>query len=141
MRRREQDEAISLTRPVGISMPSFQIFTNTPASKIPDNFHHDMTEVIQNMLQKPEKFIVIHTVPDQTFTFGGTFEPAIISELCCIGNISPEKNKEYSELLCGKLSQCFNVSADRIYITFSPRDGDFVGWNSKTFSKPKVASS
>lgn len=121
-------------------MPVFQIYTNIPASKIPENFHHEMTEIVQKMLQKPEKFIVIHTLPDQKFTFGDSFEPAIISELCCIGNISAEQNKGYSELLCGKLSQCLNVAPDRIYITFSPRDGDFVGWNSKTFAKPKATS-
>merc|ERR1711862_510927 len=118
-----------------INMPVFQMYTNLPANHIPESFHHDMTNFIHNMLNKPKQFVVIHTIPDQLFTSGNSTVPSIMCELCSVGGVSAEQNRGYTEVLINKLHECLKVPVDRIFVSFSLMDGDFVGWNSKTFSK------
>merc|ERR1712227_792526 len=117
------------------NMPYLQIYTNISVKEIPKNFHKEMTEIISDLLLIPQKWVVIHIIPGERFTFGGTFEPALISKLCCIGRFNTEDNKHYSEVICAKLSTCLNIPTDRMYITFTVRDDSFVGWHSKTWSE------
>ena len=56
-------------------MPSFQIFTNVPASDIPPNFCEEMTEELMTILGKPKKFVMIHVIAGQAMTFAGTQVP------------------------------------------------------------------
>ncbi|CAB1337014.1 unnamed protein product [Coregonus sp. 'balchen'] len=61
---------------------------------------------------------VVHIVPDQLMTFGGTTAHCAHSSLHSIGAISEEQNLQYSTLLCGLLNKHLGITPNRIYINF-----------------------
>ncbi len=92
------------------------------------------SELLANILGKPEKYIMLTLEETATMLFGGINKPAIFCELKSIG-LPGTKTKEISEKLCRFLSDETGVSADRIYIEFSNVERNLWGWNGATFEK------
>jgi phenylpyruvate tautomerase len=116
---------------IKIIMPYLKIQTN---KEITDKslLMKEMTDLLMNLLGKPEKYIMIAVEPLTTMLFGGSDEPAAFIELKSIG-LPSDATAELSEAICNLLNQHLDIPPDRIYIEFSDAPRNMFGWNGGTF--------
>jgi len=90
------------------------------------------SQLIANLLGKPEKYVMITLEHNQQMLFGGSDKPMFYCELKSIG-LTKEQINEISTQLMEFLSQETGVAAERIYIEFKSVEKSLWGWNGATF--------
>ncbi|XP_030638578.1 macrophage migration inhibitory factor-like [Chanos chanos] len=113
-------------------MPLFMVNTNVAKGKVPAALFSEATRDLARALERPESYITVHVVPDQMMTCGGKTDPVAQCKLYSAGQIGPEKNKEYSKLICGLLNKHLGISPERCFIIFTDLQGSNVGNNNTT---------
>ncbi len=112
-------------------MPLLEISTNTPISNSHDIAKQAST-LVAEMLAKPESYVMVKIMPEQTLLFAGTNEPAAHVKLKSLG--LPESNtNDFSSKICSFIHSQLNIDSARIYIEFSNPERHMWGWNTKIF--------
>ncbi|XP_032760999.1 macrophage migration inhibitory factor-like [Rattus rattus] len=115
-------------------MPMFIMNTNVPRASVPEGLLSELTLQLVQATGKPAQYIAVHVVPDQLMTFSNTNDPCTLCSLHSIGKIGGTQNHNYSQLLCGLLSDRLHISPDRVYINYYDMNAANVGWNGSTFA-------
>lgn len=114
-------------------MPYLKINTNISLDKESErSLAYKGSTLLSQILSKPESYIMIEVNSDSTVLFAGTDEPTAYLELKSI-DLPESATKELSAQLCDYISTELNISANRIYIEFSPATRHLWGWNNSTF--------
>lgn len=114
-------------------MPTLKIQTNTeiPAAERTDLLKR-ISKAVAEMLEKPEKYVMIILDPPAAMTFGGDDAPVAYLELKSLG--LPENcTGDYSKRLCDLMGENLGIAPERIYIEFAAPARHFFGWNGSTF--------
>jgi phenylpyruvate tautomerase len=77
--------------------------------------------------------MIVKVQDDLTLTFAGTFDPAYVANIYCIGKISPEMNNNTSAGLSELLSKELGLPNDRGYICFFDMKASNIGYQGATF--------
>ncbi len=114
-------------------MPYLKVSTNLSMSENDKNdFLKQASDTVSQLLSKPERYVFVEILSDQSLSMSGSSEPAAYVELKSIG--LPEKDTAgFSADLCDLLKQALEVDPERIYIEFSNIPRHLWGWNSGTF--------
>jgi len=114
-------------------MPYFSIETNKKL--ISGDFSHKLkrtSEFVSELLDKPEKYVMISIKPAMSMMHGGSRAATAFVELRSIG-LSEDQCPEYSKMICDYISEEFLIPMDRIYIAFENLNRKKFGWNGGTF--------
>lgn len=114
-------------------MPYLSIETNKKLTS--GDFTHKMERAstfISELLDKPEKWVMLSIKPGVSLMFDGNRKPAAYVELKSIG-LDPERCAEYADALCNFIEKEFDIPCDRIYIEFKNVERTMFGWNRGTF--------
>jgi len=90
--------------------------------------------LLSQILNKPEKYIMVSVEVNSEMIFGGSNEPMLYIELKSIG-LPRDRTKEISSKLCEFLNRETGVAIDRIYIEFADAERSMWGWNGTTFER------
>jgi phenylpyruvate tautomerase PptA (4-oxalocrotonate tautomerase family) len=114
-------------------MPLARIFTNTQVEQTAQNETlKTISSILCQTLGKPEKYIMgIFT--HSTFIMSETHEPACFVDICSIGKLNPDTNRELSEKICDLIQNKLGVPKERTYIYFQDIPRPDWGWNGTTF--------
>lgn len=91
-----------------------------------------LAAIIENVLQKPKKYIMVIVDDRKPIRFGGSDDPALYIEVKSVG-LPGETPALLSREICSAASEMFPLSPDRIYLEFADSPGRLWGWNSGTF--------
>ncbi|MCW8852708.1 MAG: phenylpyruvate tautomerase MIF-related protein [Gammaproteobacteria bacterium] len=112
-------------------MPLFELSTNTPLDNC-QLFAERASKMTAEMLGKPESYVMVKVLTEQTLIFAGTGEPAAHVKLKSLG--LPENNTaDFCSRICAFINTELNISSSRIYIEFSSPDRHMWGWDKRTF--------
>ncbi len=113
-------------------MPCLSMKTNAALEngKIISN---GLAEIASNVLNKPEKYIMIIVQEKQDILFAGSSEPACFVEVKSIG-LGSDSVTSLAERLTEYLETETGIKQDRIFIAFQSFRGDMWSWNGKTFA-------
>ena len=112
-------------------MPLLEISTNTPVDDC-QQFAKDASKLTAQLLGKPESYVMVKVLPDQSLVFAGSDEPAAHVKLKSLG--LPENNTaDFSSRICAFINTELNISSARIYIEFSSPERHMWGWDNRTF--------
>ncbi|XP_071479713.1 macrophage migration inhibitory factor-like [Diadema antillarum] len=114
-------------------MPILQVFTNVKDADIPQDWSCNLSSELAKQLGKPEKFVCISVVPNQTIMFGGSSDPCAMVNVTSIGKLGLEENKNLTKVITAAMAK-MNVAADRMYVLFRDIARQDVGWNNTTFA-------
>jgi phenylpyruvate tautomerase PptA (4-oxalocrotonate tautomerase family) len=93
----------------------------------------EVSSAVAGVLGKPEAYVQVLVADGETISFGGSFSvPSAFVALLSIGEFAPGMTGKLSAAL-GEIFLRYGVPADRLYINFSARRGDEIGWNNSTF--------
>ena len=93
----------------------------------------EISSAVAEALGKPEAYVQVLVSDGETISFGGSFSvPSAFVAVLSIGEFAPGMTKKLSAAM-GEIFQRYCVPADRLYINFSARRGDEIGWNNSTF--------
>ena len=93
----------------------------------------EVSSAVAGVLGKPEAYVQVLVADGETVSFGGSFSvPSAFVALLSIGEFAPGVTKKLSAAI-GEIFMRYGVPADRLYINFSARRGDEIGWNNSTF--------
>jgi phenylpyruvate tautomerase len=114
-------------------MPFFKIETNQQLNDTgTQNILKKSSELISEMLSKPEKFVMVSIETNKQMMFGGDTEPTAFVQLKSIG-LPVDRCAEFSGKICQFLSDEFGIQPDRVFIDFKDLERNMFGWNGKTF--------
>jgi len=121
------------SRPDPTAMPSLVLTTNV---KVGDEkeFVLEFSKIAAAVLGKPEKYISVQYTYNETLTFAGTLEPALLLVITSLGNINPSANEKYSAALFKFFQEKLGVPGDRGYITFYDPGNAYLGHEGTTFA-------
>jgi hypothetical protein len=72
------------------------------------------------LFEKTPRGILVHLLPDQNMTFGGTNEPCANINISSVDNLGAEQNKVFSNKLMTELESKLGIPTDRVsFIYFS----------------------
>lgn len=91
-----------------------------------------LSRFLEDILGKPEKWIMVQMETGKNLLFGGSNCPAAYCELKSIG-LPLERCTEMSKALCEFLWKEARIEQDRVYINFTDLKRAYFGWNGKTF--------
>jgi phenylpyruvate tautomerase PptA (4-oxalocrotonate tautomerase family) len=112
-------------------MPLLEITTNTAITNS-QVFAEQASKLIAELLNKPESYVMIKIVPEQTLIFAGNNEPAAHIKLKSLG-LAEDKTVYFSEKICSFINSKLNINSARIYIEFFNPARHMWGWDGKTF--------
>ncbi len=112
-------------------MPLFKIETNQNI-QITQDILVKTSEFIANLLNKPEKYVMVSIDPNSSMMFDGTTKPVAFIKLKSIG-LPTDKCSELSKNICEFVESEFGISSDRIFIDFYDLERKMFGWNKGTF--------
>jgi len=115
-------------------MPTLTLETNVKVSN-PKEFVVNLSKLGAELLNKPEKYILISYRYNEFLTFNGTFEPAFQLQLVSLGNITTETTEGYSKKLFAFLNSTLGVRGDRGYIVFQDPGRAYIGHEGTTFAQ------
>ncbi|XP_070573090.1 macrophage migration inhibitory factor-like [Ptychodera flava] len=115
-------------------MPSFTLYTNVSRDKIPDDFLTTTTKLMVEMIGKPEKYMVVHVIPDQVMSFGGSTEPCGNAFVMSIGKLGLQENKKITKAFMEHVKETLGIEPTRMYITFNDEEKMNVGYDMNTFA-------
>lgn len=114
-------------------MPYLSIETNKKL--ISGDFSHKLkrtSEFVSELLDKPEKWVMISIKPAMSMMHGGSRSATAFVELKSIG-LAEDQCSQYSIMICDYISEEFQIPIDRIYVSFENLDREMFGWNGGTF--------
>src|SRR5258708_362385 len=116
-------------------MPLIQIYTSAPAPAAPakEALLADLSRLLSQTFQKPERWSMTCLLPNLSMTFGGDSGPACFVAIRNVGKMTPAQTEGLSAAICQRLAPALNIPADRIYIEFGDVEGYLWGWNGETF--------
>ncbi|XP_071479683.1 macrophage migration inhibitory factor-like [Diadema antillarum] len=117
-------------------MPILHVSTNVKDVDIPSDFQANLSSVFQKAIGKPEKYIMVHLLPNQMMMFGGSREPLAKVDLASIGNLGVEENKVLTQVISAELGK-IGIKPDRIVVVFKDIAAQDAGWNNTTFAFSK----
>lgn len=112
-------------------MPLFKIQSNK-AIENADQLILQASKVVAELLNKPEKYVMVSMEINQHMSFGGTMDPLLYCELKSIG-LPGDKTSHFSQQLMAFLHRETGIDPERIYIEFADARRNMWGWNSATF--------
>jgi hypothetical protein len=117
-------------------VPLVQVFTNVPALASPDAsaLLGDLSRLLAQRFEKPERWVMTCLVPGLAMTFGGTPAPTAFVAVKNIGTMKPEDTELLSRELTDRLQKALGVPPDRVYIQFTDAVDYLWGWNGGTFA-------
>ena len=118
------------------AMPLIQIFTSAPepAAPVKDALLADLSRLLSQAFQKPERWSMTCLVPNLSMTLGGQPAPCCFVAVRNVGTMTPEQTTNLSSEICERLSAALTLPAARIYIEFSDVAAYLWGWNGQTFA-------
>lgn len=114
-------------------MPTLQISTNVPKEKVTPEVLTTLSKMVAEMLGKSESYCMVHVIPDQLMTFGGTSDPCAAVLFCSLGKLGVEENKTYAAKLYPYLEKTLGIPPDRMYMNFHDLKTSEVGYKGTTF--------
>ena len=90
------------------------------------------SKTVAELLGKPESYVMIDVMPEQTLVFAGNNEPTAFMTLKSLG-LDESSTADYSSTLCELVNQQLGINKSRIYIEFSNPERHMWGWNGATF--------
>jgi len=111
-------------------MPFLKLQTNLEIANA-DSLILDASKLVAELLNKPEKNVMVELFVNHNMSFAGTKEPLIYCELKSIG-LPADQTKYISNRLMSFLENETGISPARIYIEFSDAKRNMWGWNSST---------
>lgn len=96
-------------------------------------FLANLSRVVSELFEKPERWVMTCLDPVATMTFAGSDEPAAYVEVKNIGPLDAALADRVSELVCAAVGQALGVAAHRIYVEMTAADGARWGWDGGTF--------
>lgn len=113
-------------------MPYFKVTTNVAIQEPRmSKFLEEMQKFIVEVLDKPEKYIMVAVDDQVAMQFGGSDAPLAFVELKSIGLTD---TKKLSTAICDLLRLKLNIPVDRIFIEFVDEPRDMFGYNRTTFA-------
>ena len=112
-------------------MPVLQITTNVTIENA-DVLAKQASSLAADILGKPESYVMVKILPEQTLILAGTNEPAAHVKLKSLG-LQEDKTTDYSASLCAFISNNFGIDSARIYIEFANPQRHMWGWDNRTF--------
>ncbi len=114
-------------------MPYLKIQTNLPLSKKAERaVLRNASQLVSELLEKPESFVMIAVEANTPMLFGGSDEPVAFLELKSIG-LPAKRTKDLSEALCQMIEGHLGVPCDRVYVKFIDVKRGMWGWKGDTF--------
>ncbi|KZV70732.1 Tautomerase/MIF [Peniophora sp. CONT] len=113
-------------------MPSLVLTTNVEIDDV-KSFSLEFSKLGAQILGKPENYISVCYDYKEHLTFQGTFDPAFLLVITSLGNISPEKNENYSKQFFDFFKEKLGTPGDRGYITFYDPGNSYLGYQGTTF--------
>jgi phenylpyruvate tautomerase PptA (4-oxalocrotonate tautomerase family) len=117
-------------------MPLIQIFTSAPEPEatVKAALLSDLSRLLSQGFQKPERWSMTCLVPNLSMTLGGQSAPCAFVAVRNVGKMTPEQTTALSGEICERLSPALGVPPDRIYIEFADVADYLWGWNGGTFA-------
>lgn len=112
-------------------MPLLEITTNTKLDNA-QVIAEKASKLIAEMLSKPESYVMVKVIAEQTLIFAGNDEPSAHLKLKSLG-LAEDQTSYYSSTLCSFIQTELNIDTARIYIEFFNPERHMWGWNNKTF--------
>lgn len=114
-------------------MPYLKIQTNLPLSKKAERaVLRNASQLVAELLEKPESFVMVALETDTPMLFAGSDEPVAFLELKSIG-LPAKQTKDLSEALCQMIEGHLGVPSDRVYVKFIDVKRGMWGWKGDTF--------
>ena len=112
-------------------MPYFKIETNR---KVPYRvqFTKSASYLLSELLNKPEKFVMISLQDEHEIRFGGSADAAAYVQIKSIG--LPEDCGEFMKSVTEFVAESLNIPQDRIYIECENLDRSRFAWNGQRFN-------
>ncbi|XP_063876099.1 macrophage migration inhibitory factor homolog [Scylla paramamosain] len=114
-------------------MPFLEVSTNLPKEKVTPEVLSGLSKMVSEMLDKSESYCMMHVLPDQLMTFGGTSEPCAVVRLSSIGRLGVELNKKHAAKIFAFMDKHLGISNDRMFMAFQDLDSSTVGYKGTTF--------
>ena len=131
--------AIKSVIPSGVSLadyvvgdPSLTVITNIDIGEKTD-LMKKISRVVSSCLSKPESYVAIAILDNQSVIWGGEDVPCMIGNLNSLGAINLENNKAIMEQIT-EIFTPYGIRADHMYITFNDIARENMGYNGKTFA-------
>ena len=115
-------------------MPIFQIFTNLPREKIPEDFVLNLTGVLAETLNRPRQLCGVHILTDQILQFGDRKESFVIGSILSIGRLGEEENIKHSNALISEFEK-IGVPPTNVIFHFNEVKSYEVASNKTTFKQ------
>ncbi len=112
-------------------MPLLEITTNTKIENTPA-FAEKASTLTADILGKPESYVMVKIMHEQSLIFAGTDAPAAHVKLKSLG-LPETDTADFSSKLCLFINEELNISSARIYIEFSSPPRHMWGWDERTF--------
>jgi phenylpyruvate tautomerase PptA (4-oxalocrotonate tautomerase family) len=118
------------------AMPLIQIFTSAPEPAAPgkDALLADLSRLLSQAFQKPERWSMTCFVTHLSMTLGGESTPCCFVAVRNVGTMTPEQTTNLSSDICQRVSAALAVPPARIYIEFGDVQSYLWGWNGQTFA-------
>lgn len=115
------------------TMPYLKIDTNVSLSyDQKEALMTDCSQLLSQLLQKPENYVMVSLRAGAHMLFGGTTDPCAYLEFKSLG--LPESSTHvFSEAISKLLHQQTGIEPSRIYTEFSSPARNMWGWNGATF--------
>lgn len=92
----------------------------------------ECSATIAEIIGKPENYVMVSVVDQQTMSFAGSTSPCAYVEFKSIG-LPQDRTTEISAKICSLIEKTVDVPQDRIYIEFSNAERSMWGWDGRTF--------
>ncbi|MBT8118295.1 MAG: hypothetical protein KJN89_01145 [Gammaproteobacteria bacterium] len=112
-------------------MPLLQISTNIAIDNC-RQLAEKASKLTAEMLGKPESYVMVKVLAEQTLVFAGSDEPAAHLKLKSLG-LPERKTADFSSMLCTFMDNELGISSARVYIEFSSPERHMWGWDNHTF--------
>ncbi|KAG6918012.1 hypothetical protein DXG01_016864, partial [Tephrocybe rancida] len=101
------------------SMPSLELSTNVKIDN-PKDFALGFSKFSADTLAKPEDYITVKYIYNETLTFRGTFDPAFTLNVISLDNLNEELNEKYSKAFFDYFKKNLGIQGDRGYMYVTP---------------------
>lgn len=112
-------------------MPLLEITTNTTINNC-QHIAEQASKLAAEMLGKPEAYVMVKILPEQTLIFAGNSDPAAHIKLKSLG-LAEKDTANFSSKICSFVNTELDISSARIYIEFSNPERHMWGWDGATF--------
>ncbi|MBT3196850.1 MAG: hypothetical protein HN842_01565 [Gammaproteobacteria bacterium] len=114
-------------------MPYLKIDTNVTLSyEEKETLMVACSQLLSQLLQKPENYVMVSLRSGAHMLFGGTTDPCAYLEFKSLG-LPLSSTPLFSEAICKLLGAETAIDKSRIYIEFSAPERPMWGWNGGTF--------